>query len=113
MPSDVRKHKHLWRVVRRPDSVAARLRGGDPACRRASALGFDRSRSREKGGPGSRPSRLPVLVTISRLRGEGGGGSQMKRLVLAAACLACAAFVSTAVALADVKVTDQAYVRHD
>src|ERR671937_2211528 len=37
----------------------------------------------------------------------------MKRLVLASACFACAAFVSSAVALADVKMTDQAYVRHD
>jgi hypothetical protein len=37
----------------------------------------------------------------------------MKRFVLAAACFACAAFVSTAVALADVRVTDQTYIRHD
>jgi hypothetical protein len=37
----------------------------------------------------------------------------MKRLVLAATCFVCAAFVSSAVAFADVKVTDQVYVRHD
>ena len=37
----------------------------------------------------------------------------MKKLVLAATCVACAAFISSAVALADVKVSDQSFVRHD
>jgi hypothetical protein len=37
----------------------------------------------------------------------------MKRFVLASACFMFVAFATSAVALGDVKVSDQTYVRHD